>query len=131
MPLPRQVRLLEFEYHDAWPPDRTLRDTLAPLGREQALGAVLDGGSLGFIFINSCKSFGYGVFLHQAGFVVVCWQTLVRDDAAAKFAAIFYEERAKGYSIQAAFNFVRQKIKVGDPKVVKRAAGIPRLLLYP
>ena len=91
--------------------------------------AVVKGGSLGFIFINSCKSFGYGTSLNQAGFVVVCWETLVRDDAAAKFAAVFYEERAKGYSIQAAFNYARQKIKVGDPKVVKRAAGIPRLLL--
>ena len=91
--------------------------------------AVVKGGSLGFIFINSCKSFGYGTSLNQAGFVVVCWQTLVRDDAAAEFAATFYEEWAKGHSIQAAFNFAEKKIKVGDPMVVKHAAGIPRLLL--
>ena len=91
--------------------------------------AVVNGGSLDFIFINSCKSFGYGISLHQAGFVVVCWETLVRDDAAAEFAATFYEERAKGHSIKAAFNFAEKKIKVGDPMVVKHAAGIPRLLL--
>ena len=91
--------------------------------------AVVNGGSLGFIFINACKSFGYGTSLHQAGFVVVCWETLVRDDAAAEFAAAFYEERAKGHSIQAAFNFAEKKIKVGDPMVVKHAAGIPRVLL--
>ena len=91
--------------------------------------AVVNGGSLDFIFINSCKSFGYGISLHQAGFVVVCWETPVRDDAAANFATAFYEKWAKGHSIQAAFNFAEEKIDVGDPKLVKHSAGIPRLLL--
>ena len=66
--------------------------------------------------------------LNQAGFVVVCWETLCADDAAAKFAATFHEKWAKGHSIQEAFNFARQEIKEGDPMVVKDAAGIPRLL---
>ena len=91
--------------------------------------SVVNGGSLNFIFINGCLSIGYGMSLNQAGFVVVCWQTLVRDDAAANFAAAFYEKWAKGHSIQAAFNFAEEKIDVGDPMLVKHAAGIPRLLL--
>ena len=91
--------------------------------------SVVNGGSLNFIFINGCLSIDFGMSLNQAGFVVVCWQTLVRDNAAANFATAFYEKWAKGHSIQAAFNFAEEKIDVGDPKLVKHAAGIPRLLL--
>ena len=99
--------------------------------------SIANGGELEFIFINGCNSDGYGVSLNQAGFVVICWQTRVHDDAAAEFAAAYYEDRVKGSSFQEAFDFAKQtisaKFKLRDPDVVmtssKPAGGIPKLLL--
>ena len=99
--------------------------------------SIANGGELEFIFINGCNSDGYGMSLNKAGFVVVCWQTRVHDDAAAEFAAAYYEDRVKGSSFQKAFNFAKQtisaKFELRDPDVVmtssKPAGGIPKLLL--
>ena len=99
--------------------------------------SIANGGELEFIFINGCNSDGYGMSLNKAGFVVICWQTRVHDDAAAEFAAAYYEDRVKGSSFQEAFDFAKQtisaKFKLRDPDVVmtssKPAGGIPKLLL--
>ena len=81
MPLPRQVRLLEFEYHDAWPPDRTLRDTLAFLGRRGyrcwwqggAQGGAHGGRDMGLALASP----GDGAESWCAGFGVKAWSNLV------------------------------------------------------
>ena len=99
--------------------------------------SIANGGELKSIFINGCNSDGYGMSLNKAGFVVICWQTRVHDDAAAEFAAAYHEDRVKGRSFQEAFNFAKQtisaKFEVRDPDVVmtssKPAGGIPKLLL--
>ena len=99
--------------------------------------STVKGGDLESIFINGCNSDGYGMSLNKAGFVVICWETKVHDDAAAEFAAAYYEDRVKGSSFQAAFDFAKQtisaKFELRDPKVAKAsskpAAGIPKLLL--
>ena len=99
--------------------------------------SIANGGELESIFINGCNSDGYGMSLNKAGFVVICWQTRVHDDAAAEFAAAYYEDRVKGSSFQEAFDFAKQtisaKFKLRDPDVVmtssKPAGGIPKLLL--
>ena len=99
--------------------------------------SIANGSELEFIFINGCNSDGYGMSLNKAGFVVICWQTRVHDDAAAEFAAAYYEDRVKGSSFQEAFDFAKQtisaKFKLRDPDVVmtssKPAGGIPKLLL--
>ena len=99
--------------------------------------SIANGGELEFIFINGCNSDGYGMSLNKAGFVVICWQTRVHDDAAAEFAVAYYEDRVKGSSFQEAFDFAKKtisaKFELLDPDVAKAsskpAAGIPKLLL--
>ena len=97
-------------------------------------------GDTEFIFLNACRSNGYGMSLNQMGFVVVCWSTRVNDAAAQLFATAFYEARVKSNaSWQEAFDFavktISVKFELRDPDVntthatTKPAAGVPELFL--
>ena len=101
--------------------------------------SVMNGGDTEFIFLNACKTSGYGMRLNRMGFVVVCWSTRVADAAAQPFAAAFYEALVKNNaSLKAAYDFAVKTIEVDfelrDPDVktthaaTKPAAGIPELL---
>ena len=103
--------------------------------------SVMNGGDTEFIFLNACRSDGYGMSLNAKGFVVVCWSTRVNDAAAQPFAVAFYEARVKNNaSWQEAFDFAVKIISVDfelrdpddvttTPATTKPAAGIPKLFL--
>ena len=103
--------------------------------------SVMNGGDTEFIFLNACRSDGYGMSLNAKGFVVVCWSTRVNDAAAQPFAVAFYEARVKNNaSWQEAFDFAVKIISVDfelrdpddvttTPATTKDAAGIPKLFL--
>ena len=113
---------------------RDIVELFAPYSR-------MNGGDTEFIFLNACRSNGYGMCLNTMGFVVVCWSTRVNDAAAQPFAVAFYKARVKNNaSWQEAFDFAVKDISVKfalrDPDDVKTtdattkpAAGIPKLFL--
>jgi hypothetical protein len=63
-------------------------DTLAEI-----LGAYAPskGGKLQLVFLNGCSSYQLGEAVHKAGIpFVVCWHTMVHDEAARIFSEAFY-----------------------------------------
>eukprot|EP00966_Prymnesium_polylepis_P128363 2968669-Prymnesium_polylepis.1 len=51
------------------------------------------GGSLELVFLNGCCTSKLGEAVHKAGVpCVVCWRTVVNDEAASKFSEAFFDE---------------------------------------
>jgi hypothetical protein len=49
------------------------------------------GGKLQLVFLNGCSSYQLGEAVHKAGIpFVVCWHTMVHDEAARIFSEAFY-----------------------------------------
>jgi len=118
--------------------DKVLLDDIIELFEQYS---VKNGGSLVEIFLNGCNSNGLGYSLGKLGFVVVCWSTRVRDDAASKFSRAYYYARNKnGMPFHQAFEFAKEAISnefelrdpdapVVGPVSSKPAAGDPKLVL--
>lgn len=77
------------------------------------------------VVLNACYSEEQARAIAQEIDCVVGMATAVEDDAAIRFAAVFYEALASGYDVRAAFDLGRADVVVGE----MRQDAVPQLVV--